>query len=88
MPLSAYDSDALRALSAALSGALDSIRKSEGRELTETEGSDFSKRLADNLMAAFDDGKREPAALGAPRLTGKELADPTRRTVNGLHASR
>jgi hypothetical protein len=44
-PFSAYDSDALRLLSAALSGPLDTLRKSKGGALTETETSDFSKKL-------------------------------------------
>jgi hypothetical protein len=74
MPFSAYDSDALRVLSAALSGALDSVRKSKGRELTETETSNLSKKLAANLMAAFDDGNREPAALKRAALDGKYVS--------------
>ena len=63
MPFSAYDSDALRVPSAALSDTLDTLRKSAGRPLTEIETSDLSRKLAANLMAAFDDGKRDPAAL-------------------------
>jgi hypothetical protein len=70
MPFSAYDSDALRVLSAALSDTLDTLRKSMGREFTETETSTFSKKLTANLMAAFDDGKREPAALRRAALAG------------------
>ena len=45
MPFSAYDSDALRLLSAVFSDALDSLGKSKGRALTETETSDFRKKL-------------------------------------------
>ena len=70
MPFSAYDSDALRVLSAALSDTLDILRKSAGRPLTETETSDLSRKLAANLMAAFDDGKREPSALRRAALHG------------------
>ena len=55
MPFSAYDSDALRLLSAALSDALDSLGKSKGRALTETETSDFSEKT--HLMAVFDNGE-------------------------------
>jgi hypothetical protein len=70
MPFSAYDSDALRLLSAALSEALDTLRKLNGRALTETETADFSKKLAANLMAVFDNGEREPAVLTRAALRG------------------
>jgi hypothetical protein len=74
MPFSDYDSDALRVLSAALSGALDSVRKSKGRALTEPETSKLSKKLAANLMAAFDDGNREPGALRHAALEGEYVS--------------
>jgi hypothetical protein len=61
---SAYDSDDLCLLSAALFEALGLVRKSAGGPLTET--LDFSKRLADNLFSVFDSGEREPAALQRP----------------------
>jgi hypothetical protein len=70
MPFSAYESDALRVLSAALSEALDTLRKLNGRALTETETSDFSKKLAANLMAVFDNGERDPAVLSRAALRG------------------
>jgi hypothetical protein len=73
MRLSAYDSDALRLLSAALSDALGILRKSAGGLLTETETSDSSKRLADNLFRAFDSGERNPAALKASCSTKYSL---------------
>jgi len=65
-----YDSDDLRLLSAALSDALGLVQKSAGGPLTETETSDFSKKLAANLMAVFDNGEREPAALMRAALRG------------------
>ena len=74
MPFSAYDSDALRVLSAALSDTLDTLRKSTGRELTEIETSDFTKKLTANLMAAFDDGTRETAALKRAALEGEYVS--------------
>jgi hypothetical protein len=70
MPFSAYDSDALRLLSAALSDALDSLGKLKGRALTETETLDFSKKLTANLMSVFDNGERDPAALKRAALRG------------------
>jgi hypothetical protein len=57
MSFSAYDSDALRVLSAALSDTLDTVRKSTGRELTETETSDLME-------------SENPQRSGAPRLPG------------------
>jgi hypothetical protein len=57
-------------LSAALSDALATLGKSQGRALSETETSDFSKKLARNLMAVFDNGEREPAALKRAALRG------------------
>jgi hypothetical protein len=70
MHFSAYNSDDLRLLSAALSDALGIVRKSAGGPLTETETSDFSKRLADNLFKAFDSGERNPAGLKRAALQG------------------
>jgi hypothetical protein len=81
MPFSAYDSDALRLLSEALSDALDTLGKSKGRALTETETSDFSKKLTANLMAVFDNGERDPAAFKRAALrsvyasSGKVMSD-------------
>jgi hypothetical protein len=63
MSFSAYDSDGLRLLSGALSAALNVVHKSAGRTLTETETSDFSKRLTQKLMKVFDFGERAPVAL-------------------------
>jgi hypothetical protein len=67
---SAYDSDDLCLLSAALSEALGLVRKSAGGPLTETETSDFSERLAANLFRVFDSGERDPAALKRAALKG------------------
>ena len=53
MQFSAYESDDLCLLSAALSEALGLVRKSAGGSLTKTETSDFSERLAVNLFRAF-----------------------------------
>jgi len=74
MPFSAYDSDALRLLSAALSEALESVRKSAKRPLTESETAGFSKRLAAQLMEVFDRGERDPAALKRAALQGIYLS--------------
>jgi hypothetical protein len=54
----------------ALSDALEVVRESAGGALTETETSDFTKRLADNLLTAFDTGERDPAALKRSALRG------------------
>jgi hypothetical protein len=70
VPFSAYDSDDLHLLSAALSDALEDVRKSAGGLLTEAETSEFSKRLAASLMNVFDSGEREPAALKRAALQG------------------
>ena len=70
MPFSAYDSDALRLLSAALSDALDTLRKLNGHALTETETADFSKKLTANLMAVFDNGERDLEVLTRAALRG------------------
>jgi hypothetical protein len=70
MPFAGYDSDALRLLSAALSGALDSLEKSKGSALTEAETSEFGKRLTVILISVFDEGEREPAALKRAALHG------------------
>lgn len=70
MPFSVYEPDAVRLLSAALSDALEDVRESAGGPLTEIETTDFTKRLADNLMRAFDFGERDPAALKRAALRG------------------
>jgi hypothetical protein len=70
MQFSAYDSDDLRLLSAALSDALDAVRKSAGGPLLETEVSVFTKKLTDNLLKAFDTGERDLAALKRAALQG------------------
>jgi hypothetical protein len=77
MPFSAYDSDALRLLSAALSDALDTLRKLNGRALTETETSDVSKKLTANLMAVFDNGERDLAVLTRAALRGVYASSPS-----------
>jgi hypothetical protein len=66
----AYDSDDLRLLSAALSAAMGVVRNYAGGLLTSTETSDFSTRLARNLMEVFDSGERDPAALERAALQG------------------
>ena len=66
----AYDSDDLRLLSAALSAAMGAVRKYAGGPLSETETSNFSTRLARNLMKVFDSGERDPAALERAALRG------------------
>ena len=63
MPFSAYDADSRHLLSAAFSNAMDSVRKSAGGPLAETEMVYFSKRVVENLIMAFDLGERDPAAL-------------------------
>ena len=67
---SAYDSDDLRLLSAAHSKALEAIREVAAGPLTPTEISDFSRRLAQNLLNAFDAGERNPAMLKRVALKG------------------
>jgi hypothetical protein len=67
---SGYHFDDLRLLSAALSSALGIVRNYAGGPLTETETSDFTKRLADNLMKVFDSGERDSAALNRAALKG------------------
>jgi hypothetical protein len=67
---SAYDSDDLRLLSAAHSEALETIREVAAGPLTPPEISDFSRRLAQNLMSVFDAGERNPAALRRAALKG------------------
>jgi len=57
-------------LSAALSEALETLRKSSGHALTELETSDFNRRLTRNLMTTFDRGERAPAALRRAALHG------------------
>ena len=70
MPFSAYDSHAIRLLSAALSDALEVVRATLGGRLTEDEASDFTKKLAENLLRVFDSGERDPAALKQAALEG------------------
>ncbi len=69
MLFSAYDSDGLRALSAAFSDAMGTV-KSAGGVLTERERSDFSKRISENLMKAFDLGERNTTVLRRVALRG------------------
>ena len=56
MQSSAYDSDDLRLFSAVHSDALKAIQEVAGAPLVATEMSDFSRRLAQNLMSVFDAG--------------------------------
>jgi hypothetical protein len=67
--LFAYDSDGLRALGAAFSGAMGTVQ-SAGGVLSEAETSDFSKRISENLMKAFDLGERNTEALKRVALRG------------------
>jgi hypothetical protein len=87
MQNSAYDSDDLRLLSAAHSAALEVIRHVAGGPLTPTEISDFSRRLAQNLMNVFDAGERNPVALRHAALKGvlwePSQAFPRERTDSG-----
>jgi hypothetical protein len=57
-------------LSAALSVEMGIVRNNAGGPLTSTETSDFSTRLARNLMQVFDSGERNPAALERAALQG------------------
>jgi hypothetical protein len=66
----AYDSNDLRLLSATLSAAMGIVRSYAGGPLTPSETSDFSTRLARNLMEIFDSGERDPAALERAALRG------------------
>jgi hypothetical protein len=68
MTFSAYDPDAVRLLSAVLSDALDIVRRSAARPLTEAETSDFTKRITDNLLKRFNLGERAPSALRGAAL--------------------
>jgi len=60
-------------LARVLSDAQETLRKSSGHAghvLTEIETRDFSKRLIQNLITAFDRGERAPAALKHAALHG------------------
>jgi len=74
---SEYDSKSLRALSLVQAEAMEVVMKSVGRQLTEAERSDFSRRIAENLMTAYDEGERDPIALRTAALRGVFV--PTRR---------
>jgi hypothetical protein len=54
----------------ALSDAQETLWKSSGHVFTEMETRDFSKRLIQNLITAFDRGERAPAALKHAALHG------------------
>jgi hypothetical protein len=73
----AYDSDDLRLLSAALSAAMGVVRNYAGGPLSPTETSDFSTRLARNLMEVFDSGERGLPALERAALQGVLWASTT-----------
>ena len=70
MPFSAYDSDAIRLLSAAFTDALEVIRKSAPNALSDGETANLSKQIANNLLTAFDRGERDASALGRAALNG------------------
>ena len=70
MAKSAYDSDDIKLLSAEISKALEIVRKSAPRPLTDSEKADVIKRITDNLMRAFDNGERDHATLGRIALDG------------------
>ncbi len=70
MPFSAYDSDALRVLTPALSEALEILNKSAARNLTGAKKAHFRNSVARNLMDAYDSGERDPAALSRAALRG------------------
>jgi len=57
-------------LSYVLSDALGTVRRCAGGQLTEAETSDFNKRLADNLLKAFDSGERNRTDLKLAALQG------------------
>ena len=84
MQSSAYDSDDLRLFSAVHSDALKAIQEVAGGPLVPTEMSDFSRRLAQNLMSVFDAGERNPIALRRAALKGvlweQSQAFPRERT--------
>ena len=74
MPFSrVYDPDAIRLLSAVLEDAAKSFRGSVTSLNGEIE-TGLTKRLAENLMNAFDRGEREPAALRRAALEGVSRA--------------
>ena len=79
MLFSAYDSNAIRLLSPAHSGSLGIIQKSLKRALAESEKTDFSKTIAENLMKAYDFGERNPEALSRAALQGIGRTAKSRR---------
>jgi hypothetical protein len=70
MLFSAYGSNAVRALTPALSDALAFLDKSAARVLTGAEKTDFRNNIARNLMDAYDAGERDPKALNRAALRG------------------
>ena len=78
MPFSAYDSDALRVLTPALSEALEVLNKSAARNLTSAEKAHFRNSVARNLMDAYDCGERDPKALNQLGLRGLFVAHLSR----------
>lgn len=76
MTFSAYDSDAVRLLSATLSDAMEIVRMSFSTPLSETETSIFRKRIAANLMKTHDAGERDPRALKIAGLRNAFASEP------------
>ncbi len=70
MLFSAYGSNALRVLTAALSEALAILDKSASRDLTGAQKAHFRNSVARNLMDAYDSGERDPTALNRAALRG------------------
>ena len=70
MPFSAYDPEAVRLLSAAVSEALDFVQRAAAKPFTENETTNISKQIAANLMRVFDLGERDPSALKRAALEG------------------
>jgi len=80
MSFSAYDTEALRLLTTALAEALVTFRASKRTALTETETSDVTRKITANLMTAYDNGERAPAALARVALQGVAMAQPPSKT--------
>lgn len=71
MPFSVYDPSAVKLLSAVLADVM--LIANSSVDPTPSE-SDLRKRLADNLMRAFDRGERDPLVLKRVALDGMHLS--------------
>jgi hypothetical protein len=75
MPPHVYDSYAIRILPAALGAAMRGVNSPPSRPLGKDEIAKLSKRITNNLLAAFDLGEREPTALRRAAIEGIEKSD-------------